>query len=57
MYGPDTLRQVAEQSREVADRLDGLRRHRRPGWRGSPVLTSAADILTVCREANAGRRR
>ena len=54
MYGPDTLRQVAEQSREVADRLaDSDDIAARVIWQ--PVLTSAADILAVCREANARR--
>ncbi len=52
MYGPETLHQVAEQSRQVAAVLDES-----PEisacivWK--PVLTSAADILTTCREANA----
>jgi L-arabinose isomerase len=52
MYGPQTLRQVAEQSREVSDRLaDSGDVAARVTWR--PVLTSATDILAVCREANA----
>src|SRR5690349_17224040 len=52
MYGPQTLRQVAEQSREVADRLaDSGDVAARVTWR--PVLTSANEILAVCREANA----
>ena len=52
MYGPETLRQVAEQSREVADRLaDSGDVPATVTWR--PVLTSASDILAVCREANA----
>ena len=52
MYGPETLRQVAEQSREVADRLaDSGDVPAGVTWR--PVLTSPTDILAVCREANA----
>ena len=52
LYGPETLQQVAEQSRAIADRLaeaDGL-----PVtvvWK--PVLTDAASILRTCREVNA----
>ncbi|WJK43107.1 L-arabinose isomerase [Solwaraspora sp. WMMA2056] len=51
LYGDDTLRQVAEQSQEIAGRLgaaDGL-----PVeivWR--PVLTSPEEILRVCLAAN-----
>src|SRR5262245_32075168 len=52
MYGPDTLRQVAEQSRQVADRLaDSGDVAAQVTWR--PVLTSPTEILAVCREANA----
>jgi len=52
MYGPETLRQVADQSREVADRLaDSGDLAAKVTWR--PVLTSPTEILAVCREANA----
>jgi L-arabinose isomerase len=52
MYGPETLRQVAEQSREVADQLERSGDvAARVTWR--PVLTSPTEILAVCREANA----
>ncbi|MEH1100882.1 L-arabinose isomerase [Micromonospora sp. CPCC 205561] len=50
LYGEDTLRQVADQSRQIAAQLDAS-----PGipvrvvWK--PVLTSSADILTACRDA------
>ncbi|MGC4765291.1 L-arabinose isomerase [Micromonospora sp. DT46] len=52
LYGEDTLRQVAEQSRQIAAQLDDA-----PGipvrvvWK--PVLTSSADILKACRDAAA----
>ncbi|MGC4807434.1 L-arabinose isomerase [Micromonospora sp. DT233] len=52
LYGDDTLRQVADQSRRIAAQLDDS-----PGipvrvvWK--PVLTSSADILRVCRDAAA----
>ncbi|WP_155373408.1 L-arabinose isomerase [Catellatospora vulcania] len=52
MYGEETLRQVAGQSREIARILDES-----PGiparvvWK--PVLTSSGEILQVCREAAA----
>ncbi|MFF0476288.1 L-arabinose isomerase [Streptomyces sp. NPDC004284] len=51
LYGEDTLRQVAEQSRRIAEALD-----RDPllpveiVWK--PVLTDAAEIRRVCLEAN-----
>ena len=52
MYGPATLQQVADQSRRIAAELDAASAiPARVVWK--PVLTSAADILTVCREANA----
>ncbi|HZD98444.1 MAG TPA: L-arabinose isomerase, partial [Micromonosporaceae bacterium] len=52
MYGPATLQQVADQSRRIAAELDAASAiPARAVWK--PVLTSAADILTVCREANA----
>ncbi|MEU6076797.1 L-arabinose isomerase [Micromonospora sp. NPDC047074] len=52
LYGEDTLRQVAEQSRQIAAQLDDS-----PGipvrvvWK--PVLTSSTDILKACRDAAA----
>ncbi|MFC7549427.1 L-arabinose isomerase [Plantactinospora sp. GCM10030261] len=52
LYGEDTLRQVADQSRQIAARLDES-----PGipvrvvWK--PVVTSSAAILDVCRDAAA----
>jgi L-arabinose isomerase len=52
LYGPETLDQVAEQSRRIAEQLA------EPGglpvkvvWK--PVLTDAAAILRICREVNA----
>jgi L-arabinose isomerase len=52
MYGPATLNQVAEQSRRIAVELDAADAiPARVVWK--PVLVSAADILTICREANA----
>ncbi len=52
LYGPETLAQVAEQSRQIAAALDGEAEIRaRIVWK--PVLTSSADILAVCRAANA----
>ena len=50
MYGEETLRQVADQSRQIAARLDDAPQiPARVVWK--PVLTSSADILRVCREA------
>lgn len=49
LYGEETLRQVAEQSREIAAQLDGL-----PvaiEWK--PVLTGADEIRRLALEANA----
>jgi L-arabinose isomerase len=56
LYGPETLEQVASQSRQIAATLDespdiGAARI---VWK--PVLTNAADILRVCLEANADAR-
>jgi L-arabinose isomerase len=52
MYGADTLRQVADQSTEIAERLDGSGDiSARVVWK--PVLTSSEAILTLCQEANA----
>ncbi|MEU6743366.1 L-arabinose isomerase [Streptosporangium sandarakinum] len=50
LYGEDTLRQVAGQSREIAGRL-GEALPFEVEWR--PVLTDAAAIRRVCLEANA----
>ncbi|MDI1460977.1 L-arabinose isomerase [Catellatospora sp. KI3] len=50
LYGPETLQQVADQSREIARRLDESPDiPARVVWK--PVLTSSADILAVCRDA------
>ncbi|MER7456753.1 L-arabinose isomerase [Micromonospora sp. NPDC126480] len=51
MYGEDTLRQVAGQSRQIAAQLDDAPDIPvRVVWK--PVLTSSADILHVCRDAS-----
>jgi L-arabinose isomerase len=55
LYGPDTLRQVAEQSTAIAEQLaatEGL--PARVVWK--PVLTTSEDILRVCREAGSDDR-
>ncbi|GGM09273.1 MULTISPECIES: L-arabinose isomerase [Micromonospora] len=50
LYGPETLRQVAEQSRQIAARLDADPAiPARVVWK--PVLTSSTEILAVCRDA------
>ncbi|HTJ36414.1 MAG TPA: L-arabinose isomerase [Dactylosporangium sp.] len=50
LYGPETLEQVASQSREIAAALDEAPDiGPRVVWK--PVLTSAGDILRVCLEA------
>ncbi|MEV0001911.1 L-arabinose isomerase [Micromonospora sp. NPDC050980] len=50
LYGEDTLRQVADQSRQIAARLDESSDIPvRVVWK--PVLTSSTDILAVCRDA------
>ncbi|PZG24256.1 L-arabinose isomerase [Micromonospora craterilacus] len=50
MYGEDTLRQVADQSRQIAALLDDSAHiPARVVWK--PVLTTSADILEVCRDA------
>jgi L-arabinose isomerase len=55
LYGDDTLRQVAEQSQEVAAKLDGHGDVSTPVvWR--PVLTSSDAIRRVILEANADDR-
>ncbi|MFI5907850.1 L-arabinose isomerase [Dactylosporangium sp. NPDC051541] len=52
LYGPETLEQVASQSRQIAAALDeSPALGPRVVWK--PVLTSAGDILKVCLEANA----
>ncbi|MEU9044822.1 MULTISPECIES: L-arabinose isomerase [unclassified Kitasatospora] len=52
LYGEDTLRQVAEQSRQIADALgDGTGLPVKVRW--MPVLTDASAIRRVCLEANA----
>ncbi|SEF68044.1 L-arabinose isomerase [Thermomonospora echinospora] len=48
LYGEDTLRQVAGQSREIADRLAG---HLPVRVKWVPVLTDAAAIRRVCLDA------
>ncbi|MER7166937.1 L-arabinose isomerase [Micromonospora sp. NPDC000207] len=50
LYGPQTLRQVAEQSQQIAAHLDADPAiPARVVWK--PVLTSSAEILAVCRDA------
>ncbi|WP_344615499.1 L-arabinose isomerase [Dactylosporangium salmoneum] len=50
LYGPETLEQVASQSRQIAAVLDSSADiGPRVVWK--PVLTSAGDILRVCLEA------
>ncbi|GGV48618.1 L-arabinose isomerase [Kitasatospora herbaricolor] len=51
LYGEDTLRQVAEQSREVADTVAAAGMPVRIVWK--PVLTDATAIRRVCLDANA----
>ncbi|MGW4464998.1 L-arabinose isomerase [Micromonospora sp. NPDC004704] len=52
MYGEDTLRQVAEQSRLIAAVLDESPQiPARVVWK--PVLTNSGEILRVCRDAAA----
>ncbi|NUT32577.1 MAG: L-arabinose isomerase [Hamadaea sp.] len=52
LYGPETLDQVAAQSRELAAVLDAADELGcRVVWK--PVLTGSPEILRVCREANA----
>jgi L-arabinose isomerase len=52
LYGPETLDQVAAQSRQIAATLDESPDIAvRVVWK--PVLTSAGDILKICLEANA----
>ncbi|GAA4224765.1 L-arabinose isomerase [Streptosporangium album] len=50
LYGEDTLRQVAEQSRRIATALGGALPFE-VEWK--PVLTDAAAIRRICLEANA----
>jgi L-arabinose isomerase len=50
LYGEDTLRQVAGQSREIARLLDeSANIPARVVWK--PVLTTSSEILQVCRDA------
>ncbi|WP_433385721.1 L-arabinose isomerase [Micromonospora sp. KLBMP9576] len=52
MYGEETLRQVAEQSRVIAGVLDDSPQiPARVRWK--PVLTNSGEILRVCRDAAA----
>ncbi|MFC8448281.1 L-arabinose isomerase [Kitasatospora sp. NPDC057223] len=52
LYGEDTLRQVAEQSRSIAETLDdGTDIPVRVVWK--PVLTDAGAIRRICLDANA----
>ena len=51
LYGPETLEQVAANSRSIAGSLDGESSLPvRVVWK--PVLTTADQILALCREAN-----
>lgn len=52
LYGEDTLRQVAENSRRVVEGLNGSGRLPVP-VAVKPVVTTPEAILEVCREANA----
>jgi L-arabinose isomerase len=52
LYGEDVLEQVATQSREIAERLDGADEVPYP-VRWKPVLTDASAIRRICLEANA----
>src|SRR5690349_21724494 len=49
LYGPETLDQVASQSREIAAQLDS-KIDADVVWQ--PVLTSAEQILEICRRAS-----
>ncbi|MEV6300202.1 L-arabinose isomerase [Actinoplanes sp. NPDC051861] len=49
LYGPETLEQVASQSQEIARQLDG-QLDADVVWQ--PVLTSAEQILDICRRAS-----
>jgi L-arabinose isomerase len=52
LYGAETLKQVAENSRRIAESLDRSGKLPvRVVWK--PILTSDEAILSVCREANA----
>jgi L-arabinose isomerase len=50
LYGPETLNQVAEQSRLIAEHLDASGIGARVIWK--PVLTTADEILGILRAAN-----
>jgi len=51
LYGPETLEQVADQSRKIADELASTELPVTVVWK--PVLTDAAAILRLCQEADA----
>ena len=51
LYGPETLDQVADQSRRIADQLGSSDLPVAVVWK--PVLTDAAAILRICQEADA----
>ncbi|GAA0249729.1 L-arabinose isomerase [Cryptosporangium japonicum] len=51
LYGPETLDQVAEQSRRIADQLGDGDLPVSVVWK--PVLTDSAAILRICQEADA----
>ncbi|MFI5955978.1 L-arabinose isomerase [Cryptosporangium sp. NPDC051539] len=51
LYGPETLDQVADQSRRIADELGASGLPATVVWK--PVLTDASAILRICEEANA----
>jgi L-arabinose isomerase len=53
LYGPETLEQVADQSREIATRLDAAGLPATVVWK--PVLTSADEIHRCAVAANADR--
>ncbi|TQS42617.1 L-arabinose isomerase [Cryptosporangium phraense] len=51
LYGPETLDQVADQSRRISDELGAAGLPASVVWK--PVLTDAGAILRLCEEANA----
>lgn len=51
LYGPETLDQVADQSRRIADELGSAGLPVTLVWK--PVLTDAGAILRICQEADA----
>ena len=52
LYGEETLRQVAEQSQQIAQALDAADGLRRAAWSWKPVLTDADAIRRACLDAN-----